>query len=49
MDIYPWWTEAHKAFAQKMVVFAEEILPLENIDLMPFLEGLIMGGTLAVD
>jgi alkylation response protein AidB-like acyl-CoA dehydrogenase len=27
MDIYPWWTEAHKAFSKKVNAFALEILP----------------------
>ena len=30
MDIYPWWTEEHKAFAEKVTSFAQEILPRDE-------------------
>ena len=27
MDLYPWWTEEHKAFSKKVTAFAKELLP----------------------
>lgn len=30
MDIYPWWTEEQKAFAQKVTALAAEILPRDE-------------------
>ena len=27
MDLYPWWTEEHKAFSEKVTAFAKELMP----------------------
>ena len=29
MDVYPWWTEEHKAFDQEIKAFVEELMPLD--------------------
>jgi len=29
MDVYPWWTEEHKAFQQEINSFVEEVMPID--------------------
>lgn len=29
MDVYPWWTEEHKAFDQEIRAFVEELMPID--------------------
>ena len=29
MDVYPWWTEEHKAFREKIRAFVEEVMPID--------------------
>jgi alkylation response protein AidB-like acyl-CoA dehydrogenase len=29
MDVYPWWTEEHKAFSAEVEAFAEEVMPID--------------------
>ncbi|MBN1105955.1 MAG: acyl-CoA dehydrogenase family protein, partial [Deltaproteobacteria bacterium] len=29
MDVYPWWTEEHKAFDREIRAFAQEVMPLD--------------------
>jgi alkylation response protein AidB-like acyl-CoA dehydrogenase len=29
MDVYPWWTEEHKAFQQEIMEFVKEVMPVD--------------------
>ena len=29
MDVYPWWSEEHKAFQKEIKTFVEEVLPID--------------------
>jgi hypothetical protein len=29
MDVYPWWSEEHKAFQKEIKAFVEEVMPID--------------------